>query len=207
MMSFTACSRSDRIVERLNGRFLPAFEAILSSGPGLLPGQEDVTAVWRRSHPSVARAVGFHVVPGVSMAIVLLDDEDFGREIAWYFDEARGEDFKWILMAAEAGTSILAGAGEPCAGSGLFVAVGTLGPGEIRSDLFCYSFASSDLVPPGAGVAVLAPWEVAMGLMARVHEVAAGKTEVQIERPDGPCEHLRAVLLMLKAQLGLMSRG
>jgi hypothetical protein len=215
--TFSTHSRSDAIERRLQARYLPRFADMVRSEEPVLAAQRDVTRRWGAELGSTVRAVSYEVLPGVEMVTVLLDDDDFGPEIKWYFASDRPADYKHLVMAAEAGTEILA-AGPPPAGDRTGVVdVQGLDGTMVRSAMFCFGFPTSRIVPqgmdggwrphetlapagtpPGVDEAV-AQWPVTRAVRAWVvSDRDTGALTVMVQGPGAVSE---PVLLMLRAQL------
>jgi hypothetical protein len=101
-------------------------------------------------------ALSWELLPGMDVALVLMDDEEFGREIKWFFSPAVRErvDFKFLVVFVEKSMDLLlACLADPSPASALAGGRRCLVDGAdepavlIRSKLFCYSFPSKGLVP------------------------------------------------------------
>jgi hypothetical protein len=199
--SFCSLSRSDRIEGRLSKRFLPRFDRIVSLDATLLRGQTDVTETWREELGSTVRAISWTVVDGVRMVLVLLDDEDFGREMKWFFRAGCDVDYKHLVMAAEACTEILSGESMTLDEEPSAVDVRDLGERIVRSSMFCFGFPAEAILP--ASMRPLPAWEVARGVHA--HTRGEGRElSVILETRAGVSEPM---LLLLKSQLELLLAG
>ena len=196
--SFSSLSRSDRIEDRLQRRFLPRFEHFVSLEETLLREQTDVTAAWKEDLGSTVRAISWSVVDGVQMVLVLLDDEDFGREMKWFFRAGREVDYKHLVMAAEGCTEILAKGCVRFEDTVSTVDVKDLGDRFVRSSMFCFSFPAAAILP--GSMKPLPPWEVVRGVEART-EGAGPDGSVILETRVGVSEPM---LLLLRGQLEIL---
>ena len=197
--SFSYHSRSDRIEERLSRRFLPRFGELAQREEPILAEQRDVTGRWREVMDSTVRAISWDVIPGVRMVLVLLDDEDFGPEMKWFFRADGRVDYKHLVMAAEGGTELLAAGSGAAPSRPVDLDVRELSDRVVHSSMFCFSFSVSSLdagrLTPGAS------WNVTRGLRASVEDAPSGRTL----RLGGTGDVGEYLLMTLRAQVELMS--
>jgi hypothetical protein len=151
--TFSSLDKAEGVERRLAGHYLPRFDDLLRLRDGEvrpLMGQADVTAHWS----GAVLAMGWELFPSMEVVLVLMDDEEFGPEIKWYFAPGtmRHVDYKFLIIFVEKSMDVLLkcvedpalmpAGGRRCLedGSGEAAAV-------ITSKLFCYSFPSDGIVP------------------------------------------------------------
>ncbi len=153
--TFSSMEKASGVEARLAQHYLPRFDDLLRlRGGGIRPlmGQADATAQWS----GAVLALRWELLPTMEVVLTLLDDEEFGREIKWYFSAAAMEhvDYKFLIIFVEKSMDVLLACVEdPELASSLTAGRRCLedGSGEaaavITSKLFCYSFPSDGIVP------------------------------------------------------------
>ena len=155
--TFSSLEKAAGVESRLAAHYLPRFDDLLGLRDAEvrpLLGQADVTARWS----GAVLALSWELFPSMEVVLVLMDDEEFGRELKWYFAPATMEhvDYKFLIIFVEKSMDVLLGCiedaelassltgGHRCLNDGSAEA-GVL----ITSKLFCYSFPSDGIVPDG----------------------------------------------------------
>jgi len=157
--SFSSFERAGNVERRLAGRYLSRWDDLLrleKAGVRPLLAQADVTDAWRSTMDSTVLAVSWQVHPGLEVVLLLLDDEEFGREIKWLFSEGamKRVDFKFLVVFVEQSMELLLAPGleEILGGGEREITDGSdREPVVLRSNLFCYAFPSDGLVPEELG--------------------------------------------------------
>jgi hypothetical protein len=151
--TFSSLDKAESVERRLAQHYLPRFDDLLRLRDGAvrpLVAQADVTGQWG----DAVLALSWELFPSMEVVLALMDDEEFGREIKWYFAPGtmRHVDYKFLIIFVEKSMDVLL----KCVDDPALLPAGGRrcledGSGEaatvITSKLFCYSFPSDGIVP------------------------------------------------------------
>ncbi|MHA1717510.1 MAG: hypothetical protein ACTSXP_17855, partial [Promethearchaeota archaeon] len=160
---FSSFKNARMAESRLSNHFLPRFAEILSiknRNVKILPGQEDVTTDWQNYFESTIFASSWSVFPNLEIVLLLLEDDEFGREIKWFFSKNVYNflDLKHLIILVEFSTSLLISMAQDPSSRlpnddsdqpfNLSEALNSAEPFLINSNLFCFSRNSHQIIPP-----------------------------------------------------------
>ena len=158
--TFSSFKHACGVDARLAARYVPKFDALVAfvrTGSTVFPMQRDVSGKWQESLDSVVAATEWcWLSDGCTVVTVLLDDDEFGRDVKWYFSPGFNGilDVKDAIVLVEQGMEIVTAiAMDPVLALALHHDARDdhrFDPGAVaRSDLFCYSIPAQVCIPPG----------------------------------------------------------
>lgn len=139
------------------GRYLEHFDDFLRfarTSITLLLNQERVTDTWQANFDSVIEALCWDIFPGMGIVLVLLDDNEFGKDIKWFFSPLVKDliDFKLLLIFVETSMELMLIVVQD---SGIIqkifdtpeAGVPVVERGFIHSPSYCFNFDPSNIIP------------------------------------------------------------
>ncbi|MBD3187721.1 hypothetical protein GF325_12875 [Candidatus Bathyarchaeota archaeon] len=98
-MSLRNFSHATPVINRLNAKYLP-FQPDIIAGikKGMLAKCRNVTGSWSGKNDRIRGAFSWSCFPGVEMVITFLEDDEYGKDISWYFSN-KARDLLGIKQA------------------------------------------------------------------------------------------------------------
>lgn len=157
--TFSSLPHARGVDTRLVSRYVDQFDCLrvfCENDGDPFPSQRDATRDWQDINDGVVAAVEWcFLTRECSMVLVLADDEEFGRDVNWYFSPGCTGllDVKDAIVLAEQYLDVAIAFARDAAMPGALRGepAGTWHPSPglvVRSPLFCYAIAPGSAVPP-----------------------------------------------------------
>ncbi|MHA1792508.1 MAG: hypothetical protein ACTSVI_07675 [Promethearchaeota archaeon] len=159
-ITFSSFPHSTRgIIKRLQDRYIGLFDDIVGFAKerqDLFYLQVDKTDEWKDINDSTVVALSWRVIFNLEVVLLLLDDDEFGREINWYFEKEMKDkiDFKWLIVIIEIYMDILERFLRDSRvkltllnSDNVSVDIWDFVPRDFKSNLFCFSFTKENFIP------------------------------------------------------------